>query len=249
LQDACGRAKAAADPDEDATHARIHARRHIRTGRDGDGAFTGSIYGTVRDGNRLLAFLQPFRDQIFEANRRAGRHDPADAMDFDALLAMAAAAHTNRTATATATATTVKPPAQVNVVVTYEALIRGHQPGEDAAYIAGLGPVPVSVVRDIMADAFLVGAVMHGTEVAKIKRFGRHVPRELRDALRIRDRFRCATPGCDNWQRLELDHLEPWGRGGPTSYDNLHDLCTPCHRAKTEHDRLFHAGTDPPDTG
>ena len=47
LKDRCGRAKAAADPDEDATHARIHASRCFRTGRASDGAFTGSLRGTA----------------------------------------------------------------------------------------------------------------------------------------------------------------------------------------------------------
>ena len=112
----------------------------------------------------------------------------------------------------------MKPPAQVNVVVDFDALIGRHRPGTDRAYIAGLGPVPVSAVREILDDAFLVAAVMQGTEVAKIKRLGRHVPLELRDALRIRDRFRCTTPGCTNWARLEMDHTIPYAQGGETSY-------------------------------
>ena len=97
LKDRCGRAKAAADPDEDATHARIHASRCFRTGRASDGAFTGSLRGTVRDGARFMAHFQPFRDAVFEANRKAGRRDTSEAMDFDALMAMAQAAHTNLT--------------------------------------------------------------------------------------------------------------------------------------------------------
>ena len=133
----------------------------------------------------------------------------------------------------------MKPPAQVNVVVDFDALIGRHRPGTDRAYIAGLGAVPVSAVREILDDAFLVAAVMHGTEVAKIKRLGRHVPLELRDALRIRDRFRCTTPGCTNWARLEMDHTTPYARGGETSYDNLDHLCDTCHKQKTRRDRLF----------
>ena len=159
-------------------------------------------------------------------------------MDFDALMAMAKAAHTN-TGGGAATASTVKGPAQVNVVVNWDSLIHGHQTGQDSAYIAGFGPVPVSVVREIMDDAFLVGVVMHGTEVAKIKRYGRYVPAELRDALRIRDRFRCTTPGCGNWLRLQRDHIKPYAKHGETSYTNLEHLCDRCHPDKTRRDRLF----------
>ena len=239
LRDACGQAKAAADADEEATHARIHAGRCFRTGRDPDGAFTGSMRGTVGDGAAFMARFQPFRDAVFAANRQAGRRDSSDAMDFDALMAMAAAAHPNTTTTSGAPVVPVKPPAQVHVVVNWDSLIAGHQPGAEPAYIAGFGPVPVSVVRAVMDDAFLVGVVMQGTEVVKIKRFGRHVPLELRDALRVRDRFQCTTPGCTNWRRLEMDHIQPHARGGEISYTNLEDLCDTCHPEKTRNDRLF----------
>jgi hypothetical protein len=152
-------------------------------------------------------------------------------------MAMAETAHTNRTGAEGSSG--VKPPVQVNVVVDFDALIGRHRPGTDRAYIAGFGPVPVSAVREILDNAFLVAAVMHGTEVAKIKRLGRHVPLELRDALRIRDRFRCTTPGCTHWAHLEMDHTTPYAQGGPTSYDNLDHLCDTCHKQKTRRDRLF----------
>src|SRR4051812_17470266 len=45
-----------------------------------------------------------------------------------------------------------------------------------------------------MDDAFLVGVVMKGTEVAKVHRFGRRFPAVVRDALLIKHRFRCSTP-------------------------------------------------------
>ena len=49
------------------------------------------------------------------------------------------------------------------------------------AYVAGFGPVPVSVVREVMDDAFLVGVVMKGTEPAKIRRFRRRFGPEIRE--------------------------------------------------------------------
>jgi len=50
LRQECGRAKAAADGDEDATHARIHRNRSWRTGTNAEGAFWGSALGTTVDG-------------------------------------------------------------------------------------------------------------------------------------------------------------------------------------------------------
>ena len=47
-----------------------------------------------------MAHFQPFRDAVFEANRKTGRRDSSEAMDFDALMAMAHTAHTNLTGNA-----------------------------------------------------------------------------------------------------------------------------------------------------
>ena len=120
-----------------------------------------------------------------------------------------------------------KAPKTVYVVVNFDAMVGRAEPGEETAYIAGFGPVPVSVVREVMDDAFLVGVVMHGTEVAKIKRFGRRFGAEIRDALLVKHRFRCSTPGCTNWVRLEMDHVQPYGKDGPTDYANADRKCEP----------------------
>ena len=54
-------------------------------------------------GASLSAFLSPFRDRIIEANRKAGIRDPFEAVEHDALMAMAAAAHRNVTGGAAGT--------------------------------------------------------------------------------------------------------------------------------------------------
>ena len=276
LLDACGKAKADADVDEEATHRRNHARRSFRTTTDPDGSFLGFIRSTTVDGARLMAYLQPFRDRIFTHNRHAGIRDSFEAVEHDALLAMAAAAHANLTGTAPpdpgdrddadrtgpsdlvgeadrpasgahpaaaagdrSAGSPVKPPATVYVVADFDRLVGRHPGDGEAAYVPGFGNVPTSAVREILADAFLVGVVMHGTQVATIKRWGRHIPAPVRDALMIEHRFRCTTPGCDNWARLEIDHKHPHGKGGETSKANLDPLCTPCHREKSEQDRLI----------
>ena len=249
LRDACGRAKAAADGDEEATHHRIHKQRHFRTGTTSEGAFWGSILGTTVAGADFMAHLQPFRDRIFTRNREAGVHDTSEQMDFDALMAMARAAYGNVTAKpappqADGEAMPMPPPAPkgpktVYIVANWDAMVARAQPGEETAYIAGFGNVPVSVVRDVMDDAFLVGVVMKGTEVAKVRRFGRRFPVEVRDALLVKHRFRCSTPGCTNWVRLELDHLKPYAKGGETTYSNGDPKCDTCHDEKTAQDRLL----------
>ncbi|MBV9953273.1 MAG: DUF222 domain-containing protein [Acidimicrobiia bacterium] len=248
LRHECSRAKAAADGDEEATHARVHRNRRFTAGSNTDPAFWGSLYGTTADGADLMAHLQPFRERIFNQNRKAGIHLTSEQLDFDALMEMARVAYQNLTGTragddedgdAIPMPPPPKAPKNVYVVVNFDAMVDRAQPGEETAYIAGFGPVPISVVREVMDNAFLVGVVMQGTEVAKIKRFGRRFGPEIRDALMVKQRFRCSTPGCTNWLRIEIDHKQPYRRDGPTSYTNGDGKCDTCHDEKTARDRLF----------
>jgi 5-methylcytosine-specific restriction endonuclease McrA len=89
-----------------------------------------------------------------------------------------------------------------------------------------------------MDNPSLVGVAMRGAEVAKIKRFGRRFGPEIRDALMVEQRFRCSTPGCTNWLRLEIDHVHPYAKDGPTNYTNADGKCDTCHDEKTRQDRL-----------
>ncbi|MBV9953397.1 MAG: DUF222 domain-containing protein, partial [Acidimicrobiia bacterium] len=192
LKQECSRAKAAADPDEEATHARIHRNRSFRTGTNADPAFWGSIFGTTADGSDFMAHFQPFRERLFQRNRKAGIYLTSEQLDFDALMEMARVAYQNLTGTPASDSDEAIPmppppkaPKNVYVVVNFDAMVDRAEPGEETAYIAGFGPVPISVVREVMNDAFLVGVVMQGTEVAKIKRFGRRFGPEIRDALMV----------------------------------------------------------------
>jgi hypothetical protein len=179
---------------------------------------------------------------VFDRNRKAGVRETSEQMDFDALMEMARAADANTTKqapTADRDEATPKGPKTVYVVVDFDAMVGRARPGEETAYIAGFGPVPVSVVREVIDDAFLVGVVMKGTEPVKVKRFGRRFGPVIRDALMVKHRFRCSTPGCTNWVRLEMDHVRPYAKDGPTSYANADPKCDRCHKQKTADDRLF----------
>jgi 5-methylcytosine-specific restriction endonuclease McrA len=39
--------------------------------------------------------------------------------------------------------------------------------------------------------------------------------------------------------RLEMDHIDPYAKGGQTSYTNGDPKCHTCHQKKTAQDRLF----------
>jgi len=245
LRDECRKARAAADPDPEATNRRIHASRFFRHGYDTEGAFTGSFRVAPQLGARFESLLGPFRDAAHHQARHEGRREPFEALDADALMAMAEASQQPVPSSSSARH-------QVHVLVDHDALVRGHTQAGETCEMSGV-TVPVSVVHDILDDAFLVGLFLKGVEVAKVRRFGRRIPAAVRDALRVRDHGTCTVEGCSRNAYLEIDHKQPYAKGGPTALDNLQLLCLKHHRNKTATDRLFEPdpdpGPDPPDTG
>jgi Domain of unknown function (DUF222) len=89
LREQANRAKAAADPDPDATHRRIHRRRRLRRWTDVEGAWNIQGRSTAEAGALFNAALDPIIDEVFRSARREGRHEPRDAYAFDALLELA----------------------------------------------------------------------------------------------------------------------------------------------------------------
>jgi hypothetical protein len=60
----------------------------------------------------------------------------------------------------------------------------------------------------------------------------RHVPAHVRRAVWIRDGGRCQFPMgdgriCGSTYRVEIDHLQPWALGGPTTVENTRLACRP----------------------
>ncbi|MCZ7526739.1 MAG: HNH endonuclease [Acidimicrobiia bacterium] len=152
------------------------------------------------------------------------------------------------------------PRVDIVVHVSYEALRRGSvEPGETCT-VQGVGPIPLERARELADGAFLKGVLVDGTEVTRVRHFGRRIPAELRTALEVRAVLSdgdavCSVPGCDRRAGLEWDHRDPHAVGGPTSYQNIQALCRDHHREKTSRDRArpgrprpraTRTGPDPP---
>jgi len=64
----------------------------------------------------------------------------------------------------------------------------------------------------------------------------RQIPVGLRYLALRRDRFRCvlcgASPATQLSCELQIDHVVPYSRGGPTVLENLRTLCAPCNLGK-----------------
>lgn len=58
------------------------------------------------------------------------------------------------------------------------------------------------------------------------------IPSSLRRQVFERDGHACVT--CGTSERLSVDHIVPWSKGGPDTLDNFQTLCVPCNARKKD---------------
>lgn len=223
LRDECARRKAAADPNPDATRRRIHRNRRLRRYRDAEGAEHLHAVGTRDQMARLDVALRAEIDKVFKAARTAGVREPLEAYAFDALVALA-----DRDDTTAAP----KPRHLAILRVDLEALVRGSIEGDETCEIGGLGPIPVSVARDLLGDSILKLVITRGVDVRNVTHLGRGATIAQRIAL-LWERPICAREGCGRRARLEIDHREDWSQIHKTEVVNLEPMCHHDHWLKT----------------
>lgn len=123
-------------------------------------------------------------------------------------------------------------PLTVNVTVDLPTLLGlAENPGQ----LAGYGPIPAAVARELASDAKWKRFITE-PQTGNLLDFGRESyepPQHLKDFLIARDRT-CRFPGCRRSALLsDLDHAQSWESGGSTSPDNIGALCRRHHRLKT----------------
>jgi hypothetical protein len=125
-------------------------------------------------------------------------------------------------------------PTKIVVRLDWDAFIRGFPIDGEVCEIAGIGAVPVSVVRAMMAsgDAFLAAVVTKGVDVVSVAHLGRRPTAYQSTALDWLAPT-CTTEGCNNAVRLETDHREDWAKTKITRLRWLDRLCEHCHDSKT----------------
>lgn len=133
---------------------------------------------------------------------------------------------------------------QAHIVVDLPtALGLADNPGE----LAGYGPIPGPIARQLAGDTTWTKWVTEegGGKLVDAGR-RRYVPGPaLRELILARDQ-RCRFPGCEQpARRCDIDHAQPWDKGGPTSPGNLGALCRRHHRIKTHTEwSITESGTD-----
>ncbi|MHB8245871.1 MAG: HNH endonuclease signature motif containing protein [Acidimicrobiales bacterium] len=257
----CAAARSAED--DEARHARVHARRHLRTWGERDGSFAGRFALTPEDGAVLMGRVDQIANELFDEARRSGHKQPREAYLADALVLLASASRTGSSDPSASPVTGdpaktapddeaapgnvpaadrfYEPSYEVLMRIDLEALIRGSVgPGEECL-IDGTGHVPVSVVQSYLDRAKVRLAVTKGTDVVSVFSFSRTIPTSLRTALLIRDRT-CVVPGCTSTFHLEIDHIKEFHKRGPTTLSNLCLLCRYHHSLKSRHQFRLEGG-------
>jgi hypothetical protein len=165
----------------------------------------------------------------FQKARAAGEHEPSDAYAADGLVAMARAANGSDGGKGTTEAI---------VLVNLEPLHRGSVEGDEVCEIPGVGPVPLSVTRDLLGEAFLKLVIRDGIDIRTVVHLGRHPTAAQRTATFVRDGGRCVRPTCDR-RICQIDHIAPWADTHQTTLDELAGLCGPDHDLKTHRGHTY----------
>jgi hypothetical protein len=226
--------------DEAARHARLRARRFVRTRTDADGLVILNAGFTPKDWAPFAARLQRATDLEFTRARQEGRRERVEAYAADALLTMLdpEQGHSGQRTKPQPT----KP--QVTVLVDGLALKRGHVGPGQRCEIVGVGPVDVAWVNDLLPEAIVHVLVHDGVDITTYASATRHIPRPVQIALAARDRY-CVVRGCRCLRRTERDHRTSFAEGGAGSLHNLNLLCSFHHDQKSHSGaRLQRAGTE-----
>src|SRR5215217_682138 len=109
---------------------------------------------------------------------------------------------------------------------------------DEGCELAGHGPIPGSIGRQIMNDPGSVWRKVLTDPVSgavlDVGRTRYRPPQALADLVQARDR-ECRMPGCHRPAHVgDIDHYQPWAKGGETNQSNLDCYCRYHHRLKDQ---------------
>jgi hypothetical protein len=111
-----------------------------------------------------------------------------------------------------------------------ERLQRAGRDADGICEIAGIGPVPTSVAREVLGNDTMVKLVItKGVDVLNVTHLGRTRTAAVQTALDwLYDE--CAVVGCHRRVSIEQHHTEPYRHTGHTRLSELAPLCRFHHR-------------------
>jgi hypothetical protein len=218
LRDRCREVRAGAEEDDRAWARRLHETRRAHKWSDPDGAYRFEGRMAPDAGARFDAAWEAHIDRIFREARSAGRHEPRAAYAADALVALACDGPCK--------------PVEVQLIADSAPIGNGHTKPGERCEIAGIGPVPVTTARALLADARVTVMLRDGDGITAVSSPKRTIPAKLRRALEARYPT-CGVKSCANVQFLEIDHIVPIEDGGETNIHNAWRICSHHHHLKT----------------
>jgi len=218
LKDRCRRVRAAAEVDDAAWAKRLHDGRSLRQWIDGDSAVCGAWRMSPDKGAEVKAALDAETDLIFREARAGGVRESREAYASDALHALVTRGPRRATS--------------ASLVCDEAPVQRGHALRGERCEIPGIGPIPVTIARAMLADAKVRAVPRDGELLPQYSSDGRYYPQWLKDWLDQRYPV-CGQPGCDADFHLQYDHVVALEDGGRTEKDNLWRLCWHHHDLKT----------------
>jgi hypothetical protein len=155
---------------------------------------------------------------------------PYDKLLYDACIDLLRVGSGSASASGRAAGAAVRP--RVVVHAPLELLIGCSNEG--VAEIAGVGPVPVEVVRRLACDANVDLAVEDASGSILNQGRARRDPTPVQRVEIDRRDKGCRFPGCTYTEFTNVHHIQHWAHGGATNLDNLVTLCGRHHRAVHE---------------
>jgi hypothetical protein len=247
VRDACARVKATADADLAATHRRIRASRGAMRHTTPDGSGVLTYRSTIDEVNEVWAVVSGFATRAFDEARLDGKRESGEAYAADGVLAMARAAAAMSAPRAPQRANGRVRSAVPKTIVfrcDWDAIVRGRAEGTEVCDIAGVGPIPVSVVRDLVehGDPFIAAVITKGVDVVSVAHLGRS-PTAYQRTAPAWQQPACERLGCNHTMRLENDHRDDWARTRRTPTQGLDRLCQRDHELKTRRGWALVSGT------
>ena len=211
--------------------ARASELRRVSCYNEADGMSTVVAILPAADAQIVMNSIEAFilrQEQLQHSQQNGDPKRTIDQKRADALSAICS----NFLAEISETVTPQRRPLTVNVTVDLPTLLGlAENPGQ----LAGYGPIPAAVARELASDAKWKRFITE-PQSGNLLDFGRESyepPQHLKDFLIARDRT-CRFPGCRRSALLsDLDHAQSWESGGSTSPDNIGALCRRHHRLKT----------------
>jgi hypothetical protein len=211
--------------------SRATSLRRVSCYNEADGMSTVVAILPAADAQMVMNSIEAFilrREQLQRSDNDGDAIRTIDQKRADALSTICS----NFLSEISETVTPQRRPLTVNVTIDLPTLLGlAENPGQ----LAGYGPIPASVARELASDAKWKRFITE-PQTGNLLDFGRESyepPQHLKDFLIARDRT-CRFPGCRRSALLsDLDHAESWESGGSTSPDNIGALCRRHHRLKT----------------